>query len=347
MKGHRHIHSRFLCVAIISVFWWGFGAVQQAFTDTNLVNNGWWALDGTDDNGTNPVSMALSVKGKTAGSFTELAISYNLGGTGMVSVCTIKGGGEIRLTLPPPGEFGGGFYTAGYWDCDEGFVPTMMITGLDVRVRSGKNGALELRGKVSNGTSMAAKDFAIKFMPPTPNLTRADVRYTLFATRDVCLDQNTHTNADDFPAVRMAANYLSPDVQENDQARYVRVTEKICVSFVCITKKKSYCDDLVNEDGFIVNSPSNLRGGVLYLVHRQATPRDTPTLQVKFATPAASRMKGQGFVNASSDPTAQNVNLWANWTDAKPSYRAGKRIGKFHYLLQAAPANTSSCDQEN
>jgi hypothetical protein len=262
-------------------------------------------------------------------------------------VGTIKGNGEIRLSLPPPGEFGGSFYTAGYWDCDEGFVPTMMITGLDVRVMGGKNGALELRGRVTNGTSMAAKDFLMKVFPPGPNLMRVDVSYTLFATRDVCIDRNTHTNADDFPAVRMAANYLSADAQENDQARYVRVTEKVCFGFVCITKKKSFCDDLVNQDDFIVDSPVNLRGGALYLVHTQPVPQSTPTLQVKFTMPSAVSMKAQGFVTASADPAAQNVNLWANWTDAKPSYRSGKRIGKFHYSLQVVPPSTYTCDQVN
>jgi hypothetical protein len=347
MKGYRRGRCCLYCVAIISVFWWGFCGVQQAFTDANLVNNGSWVLDGTDDTGTNPVSITMSVKGKAAGSFSELAISYNVGGTGVVPVCTIKGGGEIRLSLPPPGEFGGSFYTAGYWDCDEGFVPTMMITGLDVRVKSGKKGALELSGQVSNGTSMAAKDFLMKFYPPKSNLARVDVSYTLFASRDVCIDRNTHTNADDFPAVRMAANYLSADTQENDQARYVKVTEEVCVDFICFTKKKSFCDDLVNQDGFIVDSPTGLGGGVLYLVHTQPVPHDTPTLQVKFATPSAGRMKAQGFVNASADPAAQNVSLWANWRDTKPSYRSGKKIGKFHYSLQVVPPSTFSCDQKN
>jgi hypothetical protein len=58
-------------------------------------------------------------------------------------------------------------------------------------------------------------------------------------------------------------------------------------------------------------------------------------------------MKAQGFVTASADPAAQNVNLWANWTDAKPSYRSGKRIGKFYYSLQAVPPSTYTCDQVN
>jgi hypothetical protein len=347
IKGYRRGRCRLHFVVIISVFLGGFWAVQQTFADTNLVNNGRWALDGIDDTGTNPVSMAMTVKGKTVGSFTELAVSYNVGGTGVVTVATVKGSGVIRLSLPPPGEFGGSFYTAGYWDCDEGFIPTMMITGLDVRVLGGKKGALELRGKISNGVSMEAKDFMMKFFPPVPDLTRVDVSYTLFASSDMCIDQGTHTNADDFPAVRMAANYLSADTQENDQARYVRITEKVCVSFFCVTKKKSFCDDLVDQDGFIVDPPANLRGGELYLVHTQPVPQNTPTLQVKFIAPSGLGMKAQGFVNASADPTAQNVNLWANWTGAKASYREGRRITKFHYSLQVVPPTAFSCNQED
>jgi len=320
---------------------------RRVCADTNVVTSGAWIVDGTDDTGTNPVSIAMSAKKKAIGSFSELLISYNSGGTGVVDVCTIKGNGEIRLALLPPGEFGGAFYMTGYWDCDEGFVPAMMITQLEVRVQGGQHGAVELRGRITNGTSMEAKDFLMKLSPPGAKLTRADVSYNLYATRDICVDQTTRTNADDFLAVRMAANYLSPDVQENDQARYVKITQKVCVSFVCVTKKKSFCDDLVNEDGYIVGSPVSLRGGVLYLVHRQPVPRDTPTLQVKFTRPSSSSVKPQGFVTASADPAAQNVSLWANWSDAKPSYRKGKKISKFRYSLQVAPANTSSCDQEN
>src|SRR5258708_1306562 len=197
----------------------GFCAIadRNAFADTNLVDNGFWVIDGTDDTGPNPTNITLSVNGRPVASFSELVISYNVGGSGVVAVATIKGSGGIRLSLPPPGVFGGTFFTTGYEDCDEGLIPTLSIVELDIRTRKGKNGDAQLKGKISNFTSMEAKDFTMKFSPPDTDSTSVDVSYSLFATRDVCIDQTNSAIADDFHAVSMAANYLSPSEQENDE----------------------------------------------------------------------------------------------------------------------------------
>jgi hypothetical protein len=146
-------------------------AAQSAFADTNLVNNGFWVIDGTDDTGPNPTNITLSVNGHPVGSFSELVLFYNVGGSGVVAVCTIKGSGGIRLSLPPPGVFGGTFYTTSYEDCNEGLVPPMSILQLDIRTRPGKRGDAQLKGKISNFTSMEAKDFTMKFSPPDTDTT--------------------------------------------------------------------------------------------------------------------------------------------------------------------------------
>src|SRR6266853_136568 len=144
---------------------------ESAMADTNLVDNGFWVIDGTDDTGTNPTNITLSVDGHPVSSFSELILSYNVGGSGVVTVCTIKGSGGIRLSLPPPGEFGGTFFTTGYQDCDEGLIPTMSITDLDIRAKKGKNGDVQFKGKISNFTSMEAKDFTMTFSPPDVDST--------------------------------------------------------------------------------------------------------------------------------------------------------------------------------
>ena len=343
---HRHLQKSFHFAAIILL---GIGAVasRQAFADTNLVDKDAWVIDGTDDTGPTPGNITMSVKGQAAGAFSELAISYDVVGTGVVTVCTIKGSGEIRLSLPPPGEFGGSFFTTGYWDCDEGFVPTMSITELDIRFKGGKHKRVQLKGKISNGTSMAAKDFTMTLYPPQSDSMRADVRYKLIATRDFCVDQTTHTNQDDFPGVRMAANFLSASEQDNDQARYIKTVGKDCFFVGCITRKKSFCNDLVNEDGFIItNTPPRLGNSTIWLVHTQPSPRNTPTLRVKFRSPVRGRFRPQGFVTASADPTEQNVSFWGNWIDAKPQYRDRHKVGKFYYTLEVIPAEALTCDVE-
>ena len=333
---------------LATVIFWGICVVasRQAFADTNVVDQGGWVIDGTDDTGPNPTNIAMSIHGHAAGSFSKLVVSYDVGGTGVVTVGTITGAGEIRLAPPPPGEFGGSFFTTGYWDCDDGFIPTMMLTELDIRVKGGKNGSLQLKGKISNGTSMAAKNFQLKLYAPQPDLVRADVRYSLVATRDFCVDQTIHTNADNFPVLRMAGNYLSATDQDVDKVRYFKVVGKTCVLGHCVTQKDTYCNDLVNQDEFIFDGGTRIGDPMIFLAHSQTVPRNTPTLEARILKPVHAQIRIQGTVAASADPTAQNVNFWGNWTEARDQYRDGHKVGKFQYRLQAVPARAITCDHE-
>lgn len=222
----------------------------------------------------------------------------------------------------------------------------MMLTKVDIRVKGGKNGSMELKGNLSNGTSMAAKDFQLKLYAPQPDVVRADVRYSLTATRDFCIDQVVHTNAENFPAIRMTGNYLSATTQSVDKVRYFKVVSRTCVLGHCVTVKNTYCDDLVNQDGFIFDGGTRIGDPTIFLAHSQALPQDTPTLEARILKPIHAQIRIQGSVVASADPTAQNVNFWGNWTEARPQYRNGQKVGRFQYRLQAEPARAITCDHE-
>jgi hypothetical protein len=322
---------------------------RDALADTNLLTTANWVVDGTDDTGPNPSGIAILVNKHVVGAFSELVVSNNVSGMGAVAVAIIKGNGEIRLSQPPPGVFGGSFYTTGYWDCQAGFVPTMAITELNVRDKGGKTAPLVFKGKISNFISMDAKDFTMTLSRPQAAATRADVSYTLVASSDFCVDQATHVNDDGFLAARMGSNYLSADENENDQTRFIQIAARFCAAFVCVTKTKSICNDLANVHvgAFIFDSPPALGESALQLVHSQPLPRNTPTLIVNFQAPPLGQIRPQGQMSASTDPTAQNVNLWGNWSRAKPNYSANQKIGKFHFILQAVTPQPVSCDQEN
>jgi hypothetical protein len=316
----------------------------KVLADTNLVFEGGWVVDGTDDTGTNASDITMSVNGHAVGAFSELLVSYDVGDTGVVAVATVKGSGEIRLALPPPGVFGGSFYTTGYWDCDAGFVPGLSITKLDVRERGGRVKELMFRGTVSNLVSMTAKNFIITMYPPQLDSFRADVSYTLFATTNFCVDQVTHTNQDDFEVARMASNYISTNVNENDETRYFKQTEHDCYVYFCITKRKSFCNTLTNQDGFVIDDPPRLGEGLVDLVHSQDLPAETPTLSVRFITPPAGQIEPQGYVTSSADPTAQNVSFWGNWVRARSQYRKRQVVGRFSYTLEVDSPQAIACD---
>ena len=335
---------RFAAVIFLGL---GMVASHRVLADTNLLTKADWVVDGTDDTGTNAASINMSVNGNAMGAFSELAVSFNVGGTGIVKVCTITGAGEIRLALPPPGQFGGSFYTTGYWDCEAGFIPTMTITELNIREKGGKKELLEFKGKISNLVSMAAKDFTMTLLPPQTNSFRAELSYSLYAISDFCIDQTNHTNKDDFQVARMAANFVDTGTQQNDEVRFVKITSKTCFYYGCITKTKTYCTNLVNQGGFVIDNPPRLGGGTVWLLHTQPLPQETPTLIGRFSSPSRGRLRPQGYVTASADPSVQNVGFWVDWIDAKASYRNKKRIGKFCYTLEVDSPRALSCDVED
>jgi hypothetical protein len=307
----------------------GIGAVmsRSSYADTNLVNEKFWVVTGTDDLATNASSISVSVKKHAMGSFSELAFSYNTQGTNVLPVCVVKGSGEIKMAVPT-GPFGGSFFLTSYWDCNAGFVPAMVISNLDIRLKGGKAPSLDLRGKISNGVSMAAKDFELRVFAPDPELMEVEVRYTLTATKDFCVDDMIHTNRDNFQAVR-----------------FVRVTNHTCVLEFCKTTKKSFCYALTNADELVVtNGTPSLGGNPMSLVNDGSSTNNTPTLAVKFLSPGPGSFKPQGTTSASLDPMAQNVSFWANWRSVKATYRAKKKVTKLRYRLQVSPPGALSCD---
>jgi hypothetical protein len=203
---------------------------------------------------------------------------------------------------------------------------------------------LVFKGKVSNFVSMAAKDFTITMYPPTLDSFRANVTYTLVATTNFCIDQVTHTNQDDFEVARMASNYVSTNVNENDETRYIKQTAHDCYVYFCTTRTKSYCNTFTNADGFVIDDPPRLGQSVVNFVHTEDLPAETPTLTIRFVTPPSGRIRPQCYLTPSTDPTAQNVSLWGNWIDARPRYRNRQRISRFSYTLEVDSPQAVPCD---
>ena len=337
----------FYRVGVISLAGIGAMAGMAAFADTNLVNEKFWVVDGTDDLATNASSITVTTNGQAAGAFSELAFSYNIEGTNFAPVAVVKGSGEIQMAVPN-GPFGGSFFLTGYWDCDAGYVPTMVISNLDIRLKGGRAPVVEMKGKISNLVSMAAKDFQLIMMVPQPQLMEAELSYSLTATTNFCVDDVIHTNQDNFQVARMASNYLSPETNEDSIARFVKVTSSICTPFYCTTTRKSFCYELANQDSLVVtNKPPKLGGDTIWLMNNGTntnTNTNSPTLAVKFMNPSSGALRPQGLETATSDPTAENISYWGNWGEVKNTYRARKKVTKVRYMLEVSSPGTLSCD---
>jgi hypothetical protein len=332
-------------VVVIALVGIGVMTGRAAFADTNLVNQKFWVVNGTDDSATNASGIAVSVKNLAMGTFTELAFSYNVDGTNVVPVAVVKGSGEIQMAVPN-GPFGGSFFLTGYWDCDAGYVPTMTISDLDIRLKGGRTPMLELKGTITNQVSMAAKDFELRVFVPKPQLMKAELSYTLTATTDFCVDEIIHTNEDNFEVARMASNYLSPGTNENDVARFVKGTSQTCVLEFCGGgTQKSICYTLANQDSLVITNHSlRLGGNPLTLMNDGSSSNNAPTLAVRFMKPAPGQLRPQGLETASADPTAENVSYWGNWVAAKGTYRVKKKVEKMRYMLEVSTPEALSCD---
>jgi hypothetical protein len=103
----------------------------------------------------------------------------------------------------------------------------------------------------------------------------------------------------------------------------------------------------VDTNGFLYDTPKKLGSTTLHLDHTQPLPQETPSLKVQFHSPKSSSVKPQGFVNASADPTDQNISVWGDWSGAKSEYKNKKKIGKFRYTLSVVPPQAFNCDNSN
>jgi hypothetical protein len=305
-----------------------------AAADVQVFQQGGWVVDGASDTGQDPHEIRVSVDGGFVGVFSELKV-FDADPVCCFQTASVKGSGAIRAVPLPPAEWGATFHGPGYWDCDPavgngGFVQSLRITDLDLRLDPADPSRLRMDGVASNLASFEASDLVLRFDPPGAAATRVELAYTLVATRGFCIDPLRQGSHEGFRAARMASNHLSAAVHDSNRALYLGVP------MVAVEA------ELGNLTGFVFPSPVPLAGQRLYLVHDDALPRATPTLRIRFLAPTGPAIVPQGFVTASTDPSDDNVDLWGNWQAAPGSFAQGQTVGAFHLELAAlAPGEVS------
>jgi hypothetical protein len=78
-------------------------------------------------------------------------------------------------------------------------------------------------------------------------------------------------------------------------------------------------------------------------VHASDRPRPTPTVAIRFLEPPPAEVTPQGYVSATLDPDADNIDVWGNWDAARERYRAGERIGRFTFVLETLAPGGAPC----
>ena len=318
---------------------WALSAGLAPVTaDTTLLTSINWVVEGTTDPLTNATFMNVTVGKGAPAQFSELKFSYKFNSATLVPVFSITSRGAFRPSLAPPNEAGGAFQFGSYQDCELGLVGPLAVTEIGLPAKLKKNGMLQLTGVLDNGTSLRTSKFTLKFATPRADFVRVDVRGRFVATRDFCVDQTAVAAQDKFRLVTMAADYLSAADNDNDLLRFVRTTERTCLSFYgCYVRHQSDCVALTNQvPGYLIDIPRILGNPWLMLAHTTSFPRITPCLQVAVRSP--SGIRPQGWLEA---PV---VELWDNWLRVRKSYKARQSVVGLSCSLEATPPRPISCD---
>jgi hypothetical protein len=207
-----------------------------------------------------------------------------------------------------------------------------VISALDVSLDPARPGSLRFAGRAENAPTLLAPDFAVVIDPPDAGGSlRAQLAYTLVAARDVCVRPAKQALHEGFRIARAASNFISPAVHDSDAIRYrARSGREVCAP-------------LANREDFVLPGPEPLAGPALELLHATAGPRPTPSVGIRFLEPPPSEVTPQGYVTGTRDPDADNIDVWGNWSAARERWRAGERIGRFAYVLEAAPPGRPAC----
>jgi len=308
-----------------------------ASAGVELLDDGRWLVSGVED-ATAP-QIQVTVDDAPAGSFAALEFSYEGDG-----VLVLRGDGSIEPRLPG-GAPGATAVLGRYWDCEAGLIGPLRFVALELPAGSKKKGQLDLRGELSNLDSLVSEKLRIQVQPPEPDEFRLKFRYRLRTTRELCIDRDRRDTEEEFRVVEFAANYLAPDAHTSDLVWYLKRRELDCEFFDCDEKKIRACAALENETGYVFEDPRRLRSRKLTLFHTSDEPTPSPTLELKMQKPRPLNIKPQGRVVETSDPSENNVGVWADWVEVKGSRAADRKLGSFRFTLDVLPPDEPRCDR--
>lgn len=310
------------------------------WADTEIYNDGTWIVTGVDPGATN---ITVTVAGQAAGSFSELQVSTLISGV-FQPVFLIGGSGDLSPAVQPAGAFGGKFHLTGYWDCSAGERLDVRITTLNIQPNATKTTALYFNGALSNGTSLQATDLSLKLFLPNSTTVRMDVRYTLYATSTLCIDSYRQQSGEGFQAARIACNYISDQVKDNDAARVKTILGQSCGCCGCSRVTGFVCASFFNGTGYIYPFPSVMKDNGLWMLHGIPGPNNTPMLKIEVNQPPHNKCSAQGYIVTTADPTEDNADLWINWDRADSQYAPGQKVRKFQFHLLGLLPEAKSCD---
>ena len=311
--------------------------------DTVLYNDGVWIVNGIDEADTNLHRIAVTVGGQLVGNYTELAVLRSLGGA-FSQVYSVRGDGGLQPAVPPSGALGGAFHLTSYWDCSLGQQPEVRIISLNLQPNTKNFNCLKFNGMVSNGGTLQATNLTMKLYLPNDSTVRLKVSYTLYATFNICVDQSHQYTGEGFQVARIAANYISSQVKDNDGVNVKGYVGPVCDCCGCSYQKGGVCANFTNATSYIYPYFVWMANSQALVLHSQPGPRNTAALRIGIQNPGRSNCGVQGYTVFTTNSTEDNVNLWVNWQAANSIYGAGQKVRAISLTLDALlPQPAVSC----
>ena len=317
--------------------------VVSCSADTVLYNDGVWIVNGIDQADSNFNHIAVSVNDAPLGSFTELTVLYSFAGA-FPLVYSMQADGALSPAVPPTGVLGGAFHLTGYWDCFAGQQPEVRIISLNIQPNTKNFKYLRFNGALSNGTSLQATDLTMKLYIPDNSSVRMDVSYTLYAMSNICVDQSRQQTGEGFQVARIASNYISDEIMDNDGMNVKGFLGPNCGCCGCNWSKGYICANFVDETGYLLPYFAWMANSQLLMLHALPGPQNTPALSIGIKKPGRSQCGAQGYTVFTTDPSEDNVDLWINWGKANSQYSPGQKVQKIKLNLVGELPQAVSCD---
>jgi hypothetical protein len=316
------------------------GAAAQSDCSTIYGPGNGWTVDmcATDPN--IATSMDVVLDGVAQGQAALVRVYYQSQGyAGSPQVAVIYASGFVRLKQnadpSPPIPFGSSFILGpAYWPDAAIYHHNPQLTHLSFDTTRLPIGPLRMRIRGTNQDFDVSYELALP--PPRDRQTRLHVAQTYTATVDITIDPARRAESQGFKLVQISSMFINEDgacdggythCHDSNAARFV--------SSDLVRHQVAFTD--LTPSAFVFSSTISLGGTWLDALHTddESWQGNTPNVRIALdALPDDHTITSQGWINATTNPSEDNVSLWLHSDGtASQSWTTGESDQVSYWLL--------------
>jgi hypothetical protein len=300
-----------------------------------------WLIDQCNGEPSVPEKMAVYVDGTFKGDAALVRVYHQSESwQGSPQVMVIYASGFLRLKPnadpAPPIPFGSSFILGpGYWSSPTSYHHSPVLRQLNIDTQGLPDLPLRMRAEGQNQDFETAYEMALP--PPTDRQTRLHVSQTYTATASVSIDPARISEHQGFKLVQISSMFINlgatcdggySDCHDSDAARYIGSD---------LGRHEIAYKDLIPPT-FIFNAPVTMGSTWLDGLHSDdlSWQGNTPNVRIALDELAQDRrITPKGWIESTSDPNQDNVNLWLHEDGADVQTWYSGKGGQIAYWLLA------------